>query len=318
MYKTNYVILCNLGGPNKKEETQFFLFNLFNDKYIIPLPFPVRFALAKIISFFRHKKSQEEYDKMGGFSPILQNTQAQAAALEATLGGNYKVLVSMRYNHPFIKDVLKSINRNNVEKIIFLPLYPQFSITTNKSAIEEFQKITSKLNLHNVVSIPCFYNNPLYVESCSRSILKELHAFQNKEAKIIVLFSAHGIPEDFITKFHDTYQTHIEATAKLITERLHKETEISFVTKICYQSRVGPKQWLKPYIQTVIPNYSGQNMVVFPIAFVSEHLETLVELDHQYHELANDCKILEYRRAQTSGTCPIFIQALKEICEKHT
>lgn len=318
MSKTNYVILCNLGGPNKKEETQSFLFNLFNDKYIITLPNPFRFILAKTIAFFRHKKSQEEYDKMGGASPILANTQAQAEELQKILGNSYKVLVSMRYNHPFVKDVLKSIDKNTIEKIIFLPLYPQYSVTTSKSAIEEFQKITHKLKIYNTVCVPCFYNDELYIKSCTNSVLKELHSFSHKEAKTVILFSAHGIPQDFITKFHDLYQSHIEATAQLIQQNLHAQTENKFETVVCFQSRVGPKQWLKPYIQTVIPKYEGWNMVVFPIAFTSEHLETLVELDHQYHELANDCKVLEYRRAKTNGTCPIFIECLANICKKYT
>jgi ferrochelatase len=278
----------------------------------------MRFVIAHLISFFRYKKSQKEYDRMGGCSPILQNTQNQATALAKALGERYKVLVAMRYNDPFIANVVKNIAKDSIEKIILLPLYPQFSVTTSKSAIEEFQTIASKLNIHNVVSVPFFYDNDLYIQSCTQKIVEELNAIKNKDAKIIVLFSAHGIPEDFITKFNDLYQAHIEDTARLITNQLRVQCTLPFEAKICYQSRVGPKQWLKPYIQTVIPNYAGYNMVVFPIAFVSEHLETLVELDHQYKELANECGVLEYRRAKTNGICPIFIECLKQICEKYT
>lgn len=314
MSKTIYIIICNLGGPSREYSLQRFLFNLFNDKHIIPVNPVLRFILAKIIVFFRWRRSQKEYDKMGGYSPILENTQFQADALNNALGTGYKVLVTMRYSKPFISSVLKSIDRNSVEKIIFLPLYPQFSVTSSKTAIEQFCVSASNLNLHNVAVIPYFYKNELYIQSCTNKILEEINTLQNKNGKTVILFSAHGIPADFITKFQDPYKNHIEETTNLIVTSLRKHSKIEFDYEVCYQSRVGPKKWLEPYIHNTIPKYSGYNMIIFPVAFVSEHLETLAELDCKYHELARSCGIAEYRRAKTLGTCPIFIECLKSIC----
>lgn len=314
MSKITHIILCNLGGPNKKGELKSFLFNLFNDKYIIPVNPVLRFVLAKAIVFFRWKKSQKEYDKMGGCSPILKNTQSQADALEKVLGVKYKVLVSMRYNEPFTPSILASIDKSSIEKIIFLPLYPQFSVTSSKTAIEQFCITASRLNLHNVAVIPHFYQHELYIQSCTGRISDEINALSDKSKKTVILFSAHGIPVDCIKRFQDPYKDHIEETTKLIVESLRKNPDINFDYEVCYQSRVGPKKWLEPYIQNTITKYGGYNMVVFPVAFVSEHLETLVELDHQYYEFAQSCGVSEYRRAKTPGVCPIFIECLKSIC----
>ncbi len=311
MQKITYVILANLGGPNKKGEVRNFLFNLFNDKYIIPLPKIPRFLLAHLISFFRAKKSQKEYDKMGGFSPILINTQKQQSLLQKALGNNFKVLIAMSYSPPFMHEVFSQIKAEEINKVILLPLYPQYSITTTKSSAAKFCKTASKYNIQTIDIIPYFFENPKYIASCTRKILNEITKFNDKSKPMVILFSAHGIPKDFVQKWNDPYEQQINKTAFLITQNLKKEG-IIFEEKVCFQSRVGPKEWLKPYIQTIIPEYMGYNMIVFPIAFVSEHLETLVELDHQYKELANDCNVYEYRRAETPSECPLFIECLKE------
>ena len=305
-----HIILCNLGGPNARNQVRFFLFNLFRDKYIIPLPFPFRIMLAFLISTLRFRKSTREYDKMGGKSPILENTQNQANALQTLLGNDFKVHVSMRYNHPFTSEILKNIAKNyNGEKVIFLPLYPQFSLTTSQSSIVQFENLAEKMKIYNIDSIRHFYQNGKYIESCFLCVKKALSEFKNP-AKTVILFSAHGIPEDFISKMGDLYRSHIEETMKMIWSKLELESLENTTHELVFQSRVGPKQWLKPYIQTVIPKYAGWNMVVFPIAFVSEHLETLVELDDEYRELAHECGVLEYIRAGTPSLEPKFIECL--------
>ena len=169
--------------------------------------------------------------------------------------------------------------------------------------------LTSMVNFIDI--IPYFFENPKYIESCTGKILKEITKFKDKSKSMVILFSAHGIPKDFVQKWNDPYEQQINKTAFLITQNLKKEG-IIFEEKVCFQSRVGPKEWLKPYIQTIIPEYTGYNMIVFPIAFVSEHLETLVELDHQYKNLANKCNVYEYRRAGTPSECPLFIKCLQE------
>jgi ferrochelatase len=304
-----HIILCNLGGPNKRNEVRSFLFNLFNDKYIIPLPFPLRTFIAFMISTLRFKKSTGEYDKMGGKSPILENTQKQAEKLQEMLGNEFKVHISMRYNHPFTKEVLQDIAKDyNGENVLFLPLYPQFSLTTTQSSIVQFEKLAEKLKIYNIDSIRSFYKNVKYIQSCASSIKNSILLFKNKSVKTIILFSAHGIPEDFVSKKKDLYKKHIEETAGMIWSELNLGEE--FACEICFQSRVGPKEWLKPYIQNVIPKHKGKNMVVFPIAFVSEHLETLVELDMEYSHLAKECNVEEYIRAKTPSDNNLFIECL--------
>lgn len=305
-----YVILSNLGGPNKKGEVRPFLFNLFNDKHIIPIPKIHRFCLAHLISFFRAGKSQKEYDKMGGCSPILENTQRQAQLLQTALGNGFEVLVAMSYSRPFMEDTFRKIPKN-AKKVILLPLYPQYSITTTQSSAASFCKTANKFMIRKIDIITNFYSNQKYIQSCSGKIQNAFQTIENVSKKNVILFSAHGIPQDFITKMNDPYQEQINKTAELITDDL-KAKGLIFESLVCFQSRVGPKEWLKPYIQNVIPKYTGYNVIIFPVAFVSEHLETLVELDHQYKEVAQKCGVAQYVRAQTPSECLLFIEALKE------
>ncbi|MFT4967880.1 MAG: ferrochelatase [Candidatus Deianiraeaceae bacterium] len=309
MEKKVYVILANLGGPSKKGEVRKFLFNLFNDKYIIPLPKIPRFILASLISLFRSGKSQKEYDKMGGCSPILQNTQTQARLLHQSLGGDFEVLIAMSYSRPNMEDAFAKID--NPKKVILLPLYPQYSITTTKSCAAKFCKTATKNNVQNIDVISNFYQNSKYIASCVERIISAFNNIEDKSKKNIILFSAHGIPVDFVEKFNDPYRDQIESTASLIQDSL-KNMDIKFEGMVCFQSRVGPKEWLKPYIQDVLPQCKGCNVIIFPVAFVSEHLETLVELDHQYNEFAKQCGVLSYHRALTPSDSPMFIHALTE------
>jgi protoporphyrin/coproporphyrin ferrochelatase len=309
-----YIVLSNLGGPNKKGEVRPFLFNLFYDKHIIPIPKFPRFCLAHLISFFRAGKSQKEYDKMGGFSPILQNTQKQAQLLQSALGEDFEVLTAMSYSYPFMEDVFRKIPKN-AKKVILLPLYPQYSITTTQSSASKFCRTANQFMIREIDVVTNFYQNIKYIISCSGKIQNAIRQIVDTSKKTVVLFSAHGIPKDFITKMNDPYQEQINKTAELITNNL-KAKGLNFESMVCFQSRVGPKEWLKPYIQDVLPKYTGWNVVVFPVAFVSEHLETLVELDHQYKELAQECGVAQYVRAQTPSECPLFIEALKDEVQK--
>lgn len=312
MVKKIAVIIFNLGGPDSLEAVKPFLFNLFNDKYIIGLPQPFRYILAQIISTSRHKKSKAIYGKMGGKSTILSETINQAEALETYLNshctsdGNiqYNVIPMMRYWHPMTEEVIKEV-RDRYHDVVLLPLYPHFSTTTTLSSITEwFKKAPDIKNIHLVC---CYYNHPGFIDSYTALINEKLEKISTDKS-IRLLFSAHGIPEILVTK-GDPYQLQIEATVEKVMEKIGTKTGLEYT--ICYQSKVGPMKWLEPTIESEIIATGKRNevVVVIPISFTSEHSETLVELDIDYANLAAEHGI-EFHRVATLQTHPIFIQTL--------
>lgn len=306
--KKTAVVLMNLGGPNNRNEIKGFLYNLFSDKNIINLPYPFRQMLAFIISSSRKKKAQEVYDEIGGFSPILENTEKQKLKLQSFLGNNYEVFIAMRYSYPRVSDIIRKINEENYKKIILLPLYPQYSTTTSKSSIEEFlNKLKSDLQ-DRVTSVCCFYDNQKFIESTVNILEKKLENLDITNTT--VLFSAHGLPKKIVEK-GDPYCFQVEQTVKKVVEKIGKDINY----KICYQSRVGPLEWVKPYTEDVIEEESKnlKNIVLVPIAFVSEHSETLVELDKEYMELALENGCPKYIRVPTQSEDDTFIISLKEM-----
>ncbi len=317
MSKKTAVILFNLGGPDKLESVKNFLFNLFNDKAIIGLPQPWRFLLAKFISSKREKKAQEIYSQIGGSSPILKITNAQAVALEKELSylGDYKVFVVMRYWHPFSFDVVKQVKQFCPEEIILLPLYPQFSTTTTASSFNNFyhqltkQKITSKIKY-----VCCYPTQPSFILSHCQLIKQATQKAKNAGfSNFRLLFSAHGLPQKIIDN-GDPYCFQVEATVKKIVAEIN-QPDLDY--KICYQSKVGPLQWTKPSLEFEINRAAidKKAVVIVPIAFVSDHSETLVELDIEYKELAEHKKIPFYLRVPALNVERSFINALVEICQ---
>lgn len=312
MKKKVAVIIFNLGGPDSLKAVRPFLFNLFNDKYIIGLPQPFRYILAKIISTFRSKKSKAIYAKMGGKSTILSETIDQAKALEIYLNSHctsdenieYTVIPMMRYWHPMIEEVMKQVS-NKYNDVVLLPLYPQFSTTTTLSSITQwFKKAAHVKNLHLVC---CYYNHPGFIDAYTALINEKLEEIPTNKT-IRLLFSAHGIPEILIEK-GDPYQLQVEETVKAVMDKIGKREKLEHT--ICYQSKVGPMKWLEPTIQSQIEEAGQKNevVVVIPISFTSEHSETLVELDIDYANLATESGI-EFHRVSTLRTHPIFIQML--------
>ena len=208
------VVLFNLGGPDSLESVGPFLFNLFNDKRIISLPNPFRYLLARFISFRRKNFAKQIYKHIGGKSPILEETKAQADALEKSLGDDFKVFIAMRYWHPFVEEILPQINSDQFDEVILLPLYPQFSTTTSLSSLEScLDKIKHKKKI-----ICCYYDHPLFIKSHARLILDQYQKAQ-KVAKPIVLFSAHGLPVSVIKK-GDPYQFQVEQSVKNVVKDL--------------------------------------------------------------------------------------------------
>jgi len=306
------VILFNLGGPDKLDSVEPFLFNLFNDPAIISIPSFLRYPLAKFISKRRAPIAKNIYREIGNKSPILELTQDQAKSLENNLleKGDYKCFIVMRCWRPRASDVIKKVREYNPEEIILLPLYPQFSASTSGSSINEWNKMCEKENYKvKTKTICCYPTENNFIESHISLIKKALKILENNNFKLI--FSAHGLPENKI-KNGDPYQWQVEATVKAIMSKMKNE---NLDYTISYQSRVGPLKWIGPSTEEVIIKYSKEKrgIVIVPIAFVSEHSETLVELDIEYKKLAkkNGCNF--YKRVPALGIEENFIKGLTEL-----
>ncbi len=309
------VMLFNLGGPDKQENVEPFLFNLFNDPAIINIPSIFRHPLAKFISKKRAPIAKNIYKEIGNKSPILELTQDQAKSLENNLlkKGNYKCFVVMRCWHPRASDVIKKVREYNPEEIILLPLYPQYSASTSGSSINEWGDLCKKENYYvKTKTICCYPTENNFIASHISLIKKTLKVIKDNNFKLI--FSAHGLPRSKIKK-GDPYQWQVEETVKKIMSNLGNEN-LNHV--ISYQSRVGPLKWIGPSTEEVIIKYSNEKkgIVIVPIAFVSEHSETLVELDIKYKKLAekNGCGF--YKRVPTLGIEKNFIKGLTELVLK--
>ncbi|MGH1374985.1 MAG: ferrochelatase [Alphaproteobacteria bacterium] len=327
MSKKIAVVLFNLGGPDSKESIEPFLMNFFMDKNIITASLPVRYVLAKMISKKRSKREAgESYAELGDKSPLLENTQEQADALESVLnqssdGNIYKTFVTMRYWHPMAPEVIKDVQEWDAQKVILLPLYPQFSTTTSWSSLEVWKKTLAKQNYNPEMSMVCCYpDNDGFISVSADNILKSyVQALKDGHENPRVLFSAHGLPEK-IVKSGDPYQYQCEKTAKTIAMRLSEKLGIDNLDwQICYQSRVGRLKWIGPSLDEALDSAQSDKkaVVIYPHAFTQEHVETLVELDIEYKEMAEEKNIPGYYRARTVGVQDGFINGLSDLVKSH-
>ena len=310
------VILFNLGGPDKIDNVEPFLFNLFNDPAILNLPTILRYPLAKLISNRRAPVAKKIYEELGGSSPILKLTKEQSEALETKLNqaqtdSEYKCFIVMRCWNPRANDVIKEVQSFNPEEIILMPLYPQYSAATSGSSIKEWKDICKKNNYKVKTSTICCYpTDRNFINAHTREIIKKIKNVKNFK----LIFSAHGLPEKNIKK-GDPYQWQVEQSVNKIVESLNIEN-LDWI--LSYQSRVGPLKWIGPSTEDIIIKNSkiGKHIVLVPIAFVSEHSETLVELDIEYKEIAdaNGCK--NYTRVPALGINEDFIKAMSELIIK--
>lgn len=301
------IILFNLGGPDSPEAVQPFLRNLFSDPAIIQLPSFLRKPLASFISKRRAPKAQGIYAQIGGSSPILGQTEAQARALEAALGPEHewRGYVCMRYWHPMTEAVVSSVKRFAPDRIVLLPLYPQFSTTTTASSIKAWKAVAAAAKLMAPTQAVCCYPDEPGFIAASVELLKQGLA-EAGDRPVRVLFSAHGLPEKVI-KAGDPYQVQVERTAAAIAGAIG-----GLDWAVCYQSRVGPLKWIGPSTDSEVKRagQDGKAIVLYPLAFVSEHSETLVELDIDYRRVAGECGVPAYVRVPTVGTHPLFIAGL--------
>jgi protoporphyrin/coproporphyrin ferrochelatase len=302
------VVLFNLGGPDGQASVRPFLFRLFNDPAIIPLPTLVRTPLAALIAKRREKTAQANYAIMGGGSPLLPETQAQADALAAALAVarpdlETRVFIAMRYWKPLTGETARQVAAFAPDRVVLLPLYPQYSTTTTASSLDAWRKAYKGGGRTDVVC--CYPEDNGLIEAHAEKIRQTLEA-AGSPPNVRVLFSAHGLPQKVIDA-GDPYQSHVERTAAAVAARLD-----CWDWRVCYQSRVGPMKWLGPSTLEAIEEAAndGKGVVVCPIAFVSEHVETLVELDHEYAEAALSLGCEPYLRAPTPGVAQPFIAGL--------
>ena len=312
------VLLLNLGGPDKIEDVRPFLYNLFSDPEIIRLPIKAfQKPLAWLISTLRAKKSQDNYLEIGGGSPLRRITEAQAEALESKLkelGQDAKIYIGMRYWHPYTEEAIARIKQDRIDELVILPLYPQFSISTSGSSfrvLEEMWQTDRALQEIKYTLIPSWYDNSGYLAAMVDLIAQELDKF-DKPDQVHVFFSAHGVPVSYVEEAGDPYQEEIEKCTSLIMQTLGRSNDYT----LAYQSRVGPVEWLQPYTEDSL-NELGQkgikDLLVVPISFVSEHIETLQEIDMEYREIAESAGITNFQRVPALNIHPGFIDSLAEL-----
>ena len=307
------IVLFQLGGPETLEAIEPFLFNLFCDPDIIDFPFARigRKALAKLISTTRARKVQHHYATIGGGSPIRRNTERQARALETELrhqGMDAKCFVAMRYWHPFTSEAIEQVNKADCDELVLLPMYPQYSSTTTGSSLNEWQRrYSGGLPIH---CIDNFYRNTTYLDSVVEKVNEALARFSVADRPEIV-FSAHGVPMSVIEK-GDPYQRQIEETVRLLMDRGGWSNR----HQLCYQSKVGASKWLQPSLHQTLKKLSTERIrevCVVPIAFVSDHVETLGEIDHEAREEAGRLGIKQFEMTEGLNDSPTFIMALAQI-----
>jgi ferrochelatase len=307
------VVLFNLGGPDGPKAVRPFLYNLFSDPAIITLPAIARLPLAALISTTRAKTSSVSYARMGGGSPLLPETMAQAGVLEAALkdacpGYEAKVFIAMRYWTPTTEQAAAEVKAWGPDEVVLLPLYPQFSTTTTDSSLKAWRK--AYRGKGRVREVCCYPLDDGFIDAHAQLIRAAWNA-AGAPANVRLLFSAHGLPEKIVAA-GDPYQAQVEATAAAVAARLGAQGWTDVDWTVCYQSRVGRLKWIGPSTIEAIEaaGEAGKGVVVCPISFVSEHVETLVELDHDYAEHARACGVEPYIRVPALGVQARFVQGL--------
>ena len=314
------VILFNLGGPDGPRAIEPFLFNLFNDAAIINAPSPLRWILAKFISRRRAPEARKVFKNLGGKSPLLEETQAQADALACRLengAGEVRVFIAMRYWHPMSEETVEAVKAFGPDEIILLPLYPQYSTTTTASSLKEWHTQAAAQGLKCPTRAICCYPADPGLIRGQAALIGPAFAEAKNYGRPRILFSAHGLPKKIVAR-GDPYPWQIEQTVQAIVEILDSPPDRpDFDWAVCYQSRIGPLQWIGPSIDEEILRAAGDRvpLVVVPVAFVSEHSETLVELDIQYRNLAHEQKVPHYVRVPALGVQEDFIGGLAGLVE---
>jgi protoporphyrin/coproporphyrin ferrochelatase len=312
------VVLFQLGGPDSLEAIEPFLYNLFCDPDIIDFPFAriARQPLARLISTTRARHVRQHYAEIGGRSPILQFTERQARALEAELRRDFdaRVVVAMRYWHPFTAEAIRAMEAHGPDEVVLLPLYPQYSRTTTGSSLNEWERRFHPNGWNpRVHAVSEFHDDAAYIDALVESIDESLAAFDNP-AEVDMVFSAHSVPMAVIEK-GDPYQRQIERTVELAWRRGRWPGR----RHLCYQSKVGASKWLQPSMHATIKRIAGEGgkrVLVIPVSFVSDHVETLHEIDIEHRAQALGLGIREYRMVPGLNDTPRFIDVLGRLVRR--
>lgn len=308
----------NMGGIYSSKQVEIFLRNMFHDKNILTTKSDLlRKFIANMIIFFRKKEANEIYEQISFKTPILKITNTLAKKLEKETGA--KVLIAMRYTPPFSSKSIRILKKQNIKDVFLLPLYPQYSTTTTKSSIEDFEEVAKKNNLDlNIKKVERFYELDSFLELICKEVIKTKDSLIDKETNLI--FSAHSLPEKII-KRGDTYQKELEHQVELISKKL-KEKDIHFKKIIlAYQSKATPVKWIGPSLEHILHNLypinNQKNAIIYPISFAIDNAETVIELSIEYQELADKLKFDNYKVCSCPNDSDDFIECLKTIILKN-
>ncbi|MGI9536933.1 MAG: ferrochelatase [Desulfocapsaceae bacterium] len=304
------VLLLNMGGPEKPQDIRPFLYNIFSDREIIRLgPSLLQKPLAWLIARKRAPKSEKTYGRIGGGSPISKITRAQQQALQNRLNGEgeFVVATAMRYWHPTTEEALRSLRETPIDRLLALSLYPHFSCATSGSSLNELKRCLLKNPIGgDLIEVGSWPDHPGYISCLADKITQGLQLFGNDPVQVV--YSAHSLPVSFIDE-GDPYVDHLQRTIAAV------EVITGVRGRICYQSRSGPVEWLSPSTPETIIRLGDEgctNVLMVPISFVSDHVETLVEINMEYRELAAECGI-RLETTESFNDDPDFIEALKDI-----
>jgi len=309
------IILLNMGGPNNLNEVEMFLKNMFNDPNILTMKSAfLRRFVAGSITLMRAEASQEIYRSLGGKSPIVDQTKKLIAALQAKMGNDVIVDFVMRYTPPFAPEVIERLREEKVEKVFLIPLYPQYSTTTTKSSLEDFEAAMHDSDLDAIlVEIKHYYTNDLYNEAVIARIKEQMVGADYRDYDLI--FSAHGLPQKIVDA-GDPYQRQIQRHVEILKQKL-LDHELEFhQIHLAYQSKVGPMQWLEPSLEDSLKRVRNRGVIIYPIAFTVDNSETDFELAVEYRDIAEEHGFKNYRVCRCVNDHPLFIEALSEIFEK--
>ncbi|RNC67667.1 MAG: ferrochelatase [Desulfuromonadales bacterium] len=312
-YKTA-VLLLQMGGPDSLDAVEPFLVNLFSDRDIIKIgPSFLQPFIARLIAKRRAPKVARNYGEIGGKSPLRELTEAQARALEGVLGDGYRCFVAMRYWKPSTTEALAAIKKEGITRVVALSLYPHYSRATTGSSINELKRVLDQAGASfQVTYIDRFFDHPRYIDALAEKIREGLDAF-HPLAEVEILFSAHSLPQSFIDE-GDPYLAHIEDTVRLVMEKFANVTY-----HLAFQSRAGPVKWLEPSTEEMLAHLAAhgpKSVLMVPLSFVSDHIETLHEIDIQYAMEAHKLGYAKFRRSPSLNTSPAFIDCLAELVRK--
>jgi ferrochelatase len=303
------IVLMNMGGPNNLDEVDVFLKNMFNDKYIIGAPQPIRAMIGWIIRKKRLKESQHNYSLLGGVSPIVGHTKRLIRRLEKDVDAD--VFHVMRYTPPFANEVIAKIK--HYDEIYAIPMYPHYSSTTTKSSFEDLQKFAKMYGVDKKLKTMDSYYDDMFYNKAIVERIKERISDVNSE-DFTLIFSAHGLTQKIIDK-GDLYQKHILANVEVAKKELIKQGIKFKSIEVAYQSRLGPMEWLRPYLEDKLAEVvkSNKKVLIYPTSFTVDNSETTGELGIEYKEVAEELGFEDYRVAKAPNHHPLFLECLKNI-----